>query len=61
MKVKKYYNVTQTTIIGASAVSNKRPKSVYVKSEINKQTWSEWLTADEIRDNFPNLAKDLFN
>lgn len=54
-----YYNIITTIELGeAKLVSDERLKPVYVKSE-NKEVWTEWLTADEVRKHFPELAKNL--
>lgn len=59
--MERYYNIRTTNELGkAKLVSDERPKSVYVKSE-NKEIWSEWLTADEVREYYPELAKNLYN
>lgn len=58
--MERYYEIRTTNELSEVKLTSKeRPKSVYVKSE-NKEVWTEWLTADEVREYYPELAKNLY-
>lgn len=58
--MKRFYNIITTKELGYAKIFTKeRPKTVYVKSE-NKESWSEWLTAEEVSELYPELAKNLY-
>ena len=57
--MERYYEIRTTNELGDTKITSRRPKRVYVKSE-NKETWTEWLTADEVREYYPGLAKNLY-